>query len=187
MSDHLSENLFEQDTQTPVLLPEQTDPLVPDDAFTRYEESLDDRPDATDLIVAPEEPPPLGRGWAYDFVNHQFVQSPGQHGPLATHGTGTLSVWIEKCLRTARGELPIYSDGFGLDSPADFFGMNAALFPTDLFAERVRDALTQHPRIADVTDLAVQFDDTEEYVAVSFTVVTGEGDLLQFTNVKVEA
>jgi hypothetical protein len=70
MSEHLSENLFEQDTQTPVLLPEQTDPLVPDDAFTRYEESLDDRPDATDLIVAPEEPPPLGRGWAYDFVNH---------------------------------------------------------------------------------------------------------------------
>jgi hypothetical protein len=181
----VSDQFPEQPTEAPILLPVQEQPLAPDDAFLRYEESLDRRPDSTDLVVTQEPPPPLGRSWAYDFDLHQFVRSPGQHGPLETHGISTLETWVEKCLRTARGAYPIYSDDFGIELPADLFGGNVASFPTDLFRDRVTDALTKHPRIVRVSDFAFAIDETEEYIAASFTVHTGDGDALRFANVSV--
>lgn len=182
MSDLLPED---QSANAPVLLPVQQDPLPADDAFTRFEESLDQQPNATDLVVVQEDPPPLGRSWAYDFVNAQFVMAPGAHGPLTIRGISTLEQWVEKCLRTARGAFPIYSDDFGIDLPRDFYGGVVSQFPDDLFEERVTDALTKHPRIVDVTDFAFDFDPDEEYVAATFTVQTGTGDTLNFQNVQV--
>jgi hypothetical protein len=181
----VSDQFAEQPTEAPVLLPIQEQPLAPDDAFTRYEESLDRRPDATDLVVVQEEPPPLGRGWAYDFQRRQFIRSATAHGPLETHGLTTLEMWVEKCLRTARGAHPIYSDDFGIELPADFFGGPVSSFPDDLFRDRVIDALTKHPRIIDVTDFAFDYDPDEEWVAASFTVETGTGDTLNFANVRI--
>lgn len=181
----MSSQFPEQPTEAPILLPVQEQPLTPDDAFTRYEESLDRRPDSTDLVVVQEDPPPLGRGWAYDLVHRQFIRSPGAHGPLETHGSATLAFWIEKCLRTARGSLPIYSDDYGIELPADFFGGPVDQFPDDLFRDRVTDALTRHPRIADVRDFAFAFGPDEEWVAASFTVVTGAGENFNFQNVRI--
>lgn len=174
-----------QSADAPVLLPAQQEPLTADDAFKRFEENLDQQPDAADLVVVQSDPPPLGRSWVYDFHTRSFATSPAAHGPLETRGIATLVQWIEKCLLTARGAYPIYSENFGIDLPADFFGGPVTHFPDDLFRDRVVDALTKHPHIVDVTDMNVGFDPNEEYIAASFTVVTGTGDALNFQSVRV--
>lgn len=168
-----------------VLLPAQEEPLPADDAFTRFEENIDAQSDTADLVVVEEDPPPLGRSWAYDFDSRQFVAAPGAHGPLAIRGLSTLEQWVTKALQTARGAHPIYSDAYGIDLPADFFSGPVVAFPDDLFLDRVRTALLRHPRIVDVDSFAFTHLPTEEYVAVSFTVHTGQGENFNFQNVRV--
>jgi hypothetical protein len=175
----------DQSADAPILLPDQQEPLPTDDAFQRFEELLDPDTSDADLVVTEDEPPPLGRGWAYDFQQRQFIRSPTAHGPLETHGIATLRVWIEKCLRTARGAYPIYDDDFGIDTPADFFGGPVSQFPDDLLRDRVTDALTRHPQIVDVSDFTFGYDPDEEWIAVNFTVETGQGDQVAFDNVAV--
>lgn len=174
-----------QTTDAGVLLPSQQVPLPADDAFTRFEENIDAQPDAADLVVVEEDPPPLGRSWAYDFAGRKFVGAPTAHGPLTIRGISTLQQWIEKVLITSRGAYPIYSDGYGIDLPADFFSGPSAHFPDDLFRDRVIDALTQHPRIVSVDSFAFNLDANAEYVACSFTVHTGQGENFNFQDVRV--
>lgn len=180
-------NVFSEDQSVDagVLLPAQEEPLTPDDAFTRFEENIDAQAGAADLVVVEEDPPPLGRSWAYDFNRKQFFAAPGAHGPLTIRGISTLQQWITKALQTARGAHPIYSDEFGIDLPADFFSGLVANFPDDLFRDRVRDALLKHPRIVDVDSFAFNVDPNEEYVATSFTVHTGQGESFNFQDVRV--
>lgn len=174
-----------QDFEAPTLLPVQAEPLTPDDALARFEEGVDRTLSADDLVVVEEDPPPLGRSWAYDFHKRQFLGGPVSHGPLTIRGISTLEQWIEKCLITARGAHPIYSDNFGIDLPADLFGGTTVLFPRDLFIDRVRDALTRHPRITNVDGFAINVDPDEEFVAASFTVHTGQGESFNFQDVRV--
>lgn len=174
-----------QSVEAPVLLPVQEEPLTPDDAFTRFEEGLDQQLDSADLVVVEEDPPPLGRSWAYDFDRKRFVGAPTAHGPLVLHGVSTLQQWIEKCLRTARGAHAIYSDNFGIDLPADLFSGPVSHFPDRLFQDRVTDALTKHPRIVSVDNFAFNIDPNQEYVAASFTVHTGQGENFNFQDVRV--
>jgi hypothetical protein len=182
----MSETLFPEssDDNVPALLPIQDDPLSPDDAFRRFEEALAVEPDSDDLIVVEAEPPPLGRSWAYDFQGRRFQASATARGPLETHGESTLKVWIEKCLRTARGAHPIYTD-FGIELPADFFGGPVNRYPADEFRDRAEDALTRHPRIAGIDDFVTDYDLDEEFVAATFQVVTDTGLRLPIENVRL--
>lgn len=95
-------------TDEPVLLPIQDEPLPEDDAFTRWEESIDAQPEAVDLTVVEEELTPVGRGWGFDFQTRQFVASAVGHSPLETFGIASLRTWIESAIRTGRGAYPIY-------------------------------------------------------------------------------
>jgi hypothetical protein len=169
---------FEEDAadDVPTLLPTQEEPLAPDDAFRRYEESLDERPDSVDLIVTEEPPTPVGRSWAYDFAGKTMLRTAGSSGPLVTHDDETLRQWIEHTLRVARGAHPIYSDDYGLDLPADFRSGPVSHFPLDEYERAVTDALTVHRAIEALEDFAFSYDPMQEYVAVDFTVVKASRD-----------
>lgn len=164
---------IEPSIDAPTLLPPQEEPLPADDAFERFEaEAISPTPD--ELFVTEDEKPPIGRSWAFDFKGRRFVMSPGAQGPLAINGSSTLEQWVEKCMRTARGAHPVY-ETFGVESPGDFIGVPVEEFPLDEFRDQVTDALLRHPRIDDTTDWATTFDPDEEYVVISFTVVTDAG------------
>lgn len=155
------------------LLPPETEP--PD---AGAELALEDElaAGADDLAIDVPEPPPLGRSYAYDFIEHGFVPSQAG-GPLPTHGLETLAVWGEKCLRTRRGENPACDPDFGMDlMPQDL--LDGGPFDASAMAEYeadIRRALLVHPRIVDVDSFAVEYAEGDDAVAVSFRVIP-EGD-----------
>lgn len=180
----MSDILPEGENDAPALVPVQEEPLALPDALAAYEESLQTPISPDDLVVTETPPPPVGRSWAFDFTTNRFVTSPSAHGPLATSGLATLRLLIEKALRTARGAHPIYDDSYGIDLPADFIGGPVSKFPSDLYASRVREAaISAHERVVDVIDFQTQVDPTEDYVAVSFTVILDNADTLTISNV----
>jgi Protein of unknown function (DUF2634) len=160
-------------------LPQTTTGLSSDEALAQLEEALDPTSGRVDLIVRRDPPVPLGRGWAFDFSRGRFLPAPGGHGARETHGAATLRGWIEKCLSTDRGAHPIHPPGYGLTRRADLIGGPVAHPPADL-EDRIRDALTFHPRIVDIVDFGVGWDDNDDYLAVSFTAVTDQHDRLPF-------
>lgn len=145
-------------------------PPEPDDPIT--DEGLAPPPDQEDLptvVVDDSEPPPLGKSWAFDFGSEQFMRSRGV--PLETRGAQTLLGWIDKCLHTARGALPVHPPGYGLVRPDRFFGAPIDELSAQELEEEFKDALTFHPRIADVVNLTLETDD-QGGAWVSFIVVT---------------
>lgn len=128
-------------------------------------------PDAVDFVLTIESPKPIGRSWAFDWQERKFVAGARARGPAATRGMETLENWIAKCLSTARGAHKIHPPGYGvLRGATDAISRSVGFIPADL-AERVSNALTFHPRIADVRDFAYNYDPDQDWVAVAFTVV----------------
>ena len=134
-------------------------------------EGLAPPPDVEELptvVVDDAAPPPLGRTWVFDFGSEQFVRSRGV--PLEVRGEQALVSWVDKCLRTARGSLPIHPPEYGLVEPDSIFGRPIDSLSAQDLEERFRDALTFHPRIADVTNL--QLHTVDDMAFVEFIIVT---------------
>lgn len=167
----------EDPTQVPTTFVPQTDePADPLDAIRSIESALEARPSSVDLVVAADEPPPLGRAWAFGWQDKRFLTA-GSWSPLQTRGYDTLGGWIEKCLRTARGAHPVHPPGYGMPGGGpDLIGGPVGVVPADL-EERIRDALTYHPRITDITNFDYDFDPNDDHLAVSFIVELDGGAL----------
>jgi len=160
----------------PSFLP--VDGLTSEEVLQTLEDALDPS-SRIDLLVAADPPIPVGRSWAYDFAQGRFLPAVSGQGLLETHGAGTLRSWVEKCLSTARGAHPIHPAGYGLVRREDLIGGPVAHPPADL-EDRIRDALTFHPRIADITDFGVAYDLNDDFVAVVFTVLTDRSEQIPF-------
>lgn len=150
--------------------PTSPTPVVGDDALADLEADFQETSSPSEIIIVEEEPPPVGRSWAFDFPRAVF-KTANSKSPLKTHGDATLIQWAEKCLRTARGAHPIHPPGYGLASPADLIGQTVDGAPVAELEARIREALTFHPRIADIRDFDYDFDSSDEWIAVSFTMV----------------
>lgn len=161
-------------------LPALTEPLDPLAELT-LESALADA--TSSPVDAPGPPAPLGRAPAYDFIEHRFV--PGAAGgPLMTRGIATLATWVEKCLRTRRGESPAVDPGFGCDILAEDLLEEGGPFDASATAEyvaAVERALLQHPRISDVEGLSVDGSDDDDAVFITMRVVTDGDDLADLT------
>jgi hypothetical protein len=169
-----------EEEQLGQLVPEDDEPLDPEQEALETERELELFPEAEDLVVA-EERPPLGRSWAFDFAAGRFLVSGSTaRGPLATWGDATLRGWIAKALRTARGAHPIHPDDYGMEAPYGPVGRPVTLGAGG-YEQDVRDALTYHPLIQDVIDFRAEADPDEEFLAVSFTVVREDGDTFTVT------
>lgn len=149
-------------------------------------------PDLDELPLEQEEKEPIGRSWAFDFAREGFVyghevgsSATGKHGPLQTYGVATLRTWIEKCLHTARGAHPVHPEDYGLEPLDDIIGGPVLGAPAADIEARVREALTFHPRIDDVTDFRAVIDPDNEYVAVSFSVLIDDEAALSFQGVRL--
>ena len=160
---------IEQEIAVPELFEEDQQPESADEAFETAEEGVE----GDELVVTVEEPPaPLGRSWAFDFSTKRFLMS--GHSPVETRREQTLRYWIEKCLRTPQGGVPIEPPDYGFDKPTDIFGDQFDSADIATLEERVRDALLFHPAITGITKFAVgQFesDPDEEALQVEFEVI----------------
>jgi hypothetical protein len=163
------------------LLPVVNDPPEPLEELSL----LDQLADPSTLPPATPEPTPLGRSYAYDIANRTFLASPSG-GPLMTYGADTLKAWIEKAMLTERGAAPVHRvPDYGMDGAYDF--IDGGPFDAGAAGEleaRLRDCLTVHPRIEDITNFAVDYDDgvetgepPDDAVFVSFTVVVAGDDI----------
>jgi hypothetical protein len=161
---------------TPEFQPQPPAPVDPLDALADLESSFDAQAQPSDLLVIEEAPPPIGRSWAFDFSRGVVLQIGG--GALETHGDATLIVWMEKCLRTARGAHPIHPPGYGLLRPSELIGQTLAGAPVAELEERITSALTFHPRISDLEDFDFELDEVNETVSIFFTVVRDDSSRL---------
>lgn len=161
---------------TDEFVPSPPEPIDPNDALADLEASFEAQGEPADLLVVEEPPPPIGRSWAYDFGTRQFVTK--GHGPLATQGISTLTGWIEKCLRTARGAHPIHPPGYGMVNPTELMGVLTEGAPVAELEARIRDALTFHDRIADIEDFDWNLDPDDEWVSISFSVLLDDDSRL---------
>ncbi|HMF58812.1 MAG TPA: DUF2634 domain-containing protein [Vicinamibacterales bacterium] len=122
------------------------------------------------VTVTEPEVPPLGRSWSFDWGTERFRR--GGRGPLEIRGVLTLVQWIDKCLRTQRNSSPIAPDGYGLDDPDRELSLPVSEINVGDLEERVRDALTFHPRIVDVVDFDLETNPDDEIALLTYTVVT---------------
>jgi hypothetical protein len=158
------------------------DPIVDPDADLAASDDINalDLDESDDVIVAQEPLPPIGRSWAFDFSEDSFFTG-GGHGPLRTYDDETLRGWIEKTLHTAKGAHPVYPSDYGMTSP--FGTIGHALTSADLggLEADIRDALTFHPRIDEVTDFAFDKQEDDEALFVTFTYVRDDGTGVRVT------
>lgn len=118
---------------------------------------------------------PLGRGWSFDFLAHEFVFD--GLSPANVYDVDQLAVWIEKAVRTAKYAHPIYGDEFGMEDP---FALIGEPYTSELIGEyvtQVTDALMLHDRINSVTDFNFTQDPFTDQLYVSFTVVLDDDDV----------
>lgn len=154
-----------------------------EETLQQLEDALDPS-NRVDLLVERDPPLPVGRSWQFDFLAGRFLPETTSHGVKETHGEATLRSWVEKCLATARGAHPIHKKPgevprYGMTRLDDLVGGPVVYPPADL-EDRIRDALTFHPRIVDIADFGVAFDPDDDYVAVVFTVLTDTSDQVPF-------
>jgi hypothetical protein len=147
--------------------PPPSDPLLDD-----YE--------TPDIVVAEDPPPPLGRSVAVDLTladGWLFVRSGS--GVIEVSGVDTLKVWATLCLNTERGASVALA---GTDTNPTNFGMVGATSGLGLHIsapehagreERIRDALTRHPRVDDVIYDA-EYDPDDVVVAERIVIVTDD-------------
>lgn len=157
----MSNNFFE---------PAPPQPVEPDDAAADLEQDFQATANPPEILVVQDAPPPIGRSWAFNFAAGGFVLGGGRD-PLATNDLSTLIMWMEKCLRTSRGAHPIHPPGYGLVRRTELIGQLINGAPIAELEPRIRDALTFHPRVSDVTDFDWEVDSDNEAVLISFTVL----------------
>lgn len=161
------------DEEFPVLPPE-SEPPDADEAL-----SLQDAlADSDDLDVDQDPPVPLGRTPAIDFVQRTFVPNTAG-GPLMLYGDESLRQWIEKCLRTRRGDSPAVHPDFGLDALI-FDLVDGGIFDESAAAEYqaiVERALPVHPAIASVDEFDVDYSDGDDAATARIVVAkVAEGE-----------
>lgn len=171
----------------PLDTPESPEAVSADVEFDRIADAIDGLPlGDPDVIIedAGADEVPLGKTWWFDFDQRRFV-SGGGRGPLAVRGIAGLRIWVEKTLRTARGAHPIYSGDYGLDDPWDIIGSPLAAISVGDLESRIRDALTYHPRIVDVSDFVATKDEDQEALFLSFRVILDDETLLAFRSLSL--
>lgn len=157
------------------VLPPDSEPPDPDEALS-LEEAL-----ADPTVLDPEQDPPvaLGRAPAIDFVQRRFIPNTAG-GPLMVYGIDTLAQWVEKCLRTRRGENPACHPDFGLDVMLTDL-LDGGPFDAGAVAEFeaiVERALSLHPAIDSIDEWQPIYTDLDDDSAqIRFTVIpTVEGE-----------
>lgn len=168
---------FPADETFPILPPD-SEPPDADEALS-LQDALDD-PDLED--VAQDPPAPLGRTPAVDFVQRTFVPNTAG-GPLMLYGDDSLRQWIEKCLRTRRGDNEACHPDFGLDELI-FDLVDGGVFDEAAAAQyqaMVERALPVHPAIAEVQEFDVEYSDGDDAARarlVASKVTEGEDPLV---------
>jgi hypothetical protein len=178
-------NETENPVAPPTLVPLADEPVTGTDALAQLQSALEIRPNDVDLIVSGDPPPPPGKSWEWDFTLRQAVKPAGAMGPQVTRGTRTMLTWVEKCLNTPRGAHPIHPADYGIERAAlDMIGGPVGVVPPD-FEARVREALTFHPNISDVSDFVYSFDRDDSWMHISCVLVLDDESPLPISDLRL--
>lgn len=116
-----------------------------------------------------------GKELDFDFANEDFIMVDGE--PKVVEGVEALRVWIEKVLRTARYQFPIYSFSYGSEIDT-VVGKSLPQAVTESELTRIiQEALLCDPRIDSIQDFG--FEGSGDDMVVTFTVSTFDGQHLE--------
>lgn len=119
-------------------------------------------------ITASTKPITYGKELAFDFAAGEFIMEDGR--PKVVEGIEALKVWIEKTIRTARYQFPIYTFQYGCELE-EIIGKDIPRAVLESEIRRViREALIYDNRISDVRDF--KFDRGGNWLKVEFSVIT---------------
>lgn len=181
--------LPEDATEIDELFPDEEE-LDADDILAASTAAIEDIDAGEDIEIAPADLPPVGRNWAFDFVEGRFV-SEGK-SPKTIRGDAAIEAWVEKCLRTQQGSSVVQPPEYGLaQSLTDYLGLDADEDDFAALETDIQEALTLHPQIEAVENFEVQVGESVEgdlAVAISFRVVLGDDTDIPFeAELEVEA
>lgn len=171
------------------LVPSDSDDFSPSSSLDEIEARLDDptlfgddvQQDEIVIETAPQVYS-LGRSWRFDFAQSRFVSAGGRsRSPLQISGLPQLEQWVEKCLYTPRGALPIHSDDYGLEDADAEIGSVFTPASAAGLRRRVTEAVTFHPKIIGVEDFEAQLADDDESLEVSFRLRLDNNDVVPFS------
>lgn len=134
--------------------------------------------DDPDSLPTPQDPDdPYGMTWQFDFEREQFIRRGSR--PAEVNGISALYVWIETCLHTARGAFDAVADDAGMVDPDDPIGLVNPMERAADYELRMREALLEHDRIAEVGEFQSTYDPASGDFIVKFTVQTDDDESLE--------
>jgi hypothetical protein len=155
------------------LVPPDDAEIAPGDDIDAAEASALGDPYADEATPAPE---PFGLTWVFDFEAGQFVRQ-GAAPAEASTDEASLEQWCLMVLYSARFAHAVFDDDIGIEYPTDPLGELGSREWLGDYAERMREALMQHERIADVTNFQGDFEQATGVLRISgFDVMTDEGE-----------
>jgi uncharacterized protein DUF2634 len=162
----------------PLVPADDDDEVTPDDdieaaaaSALAAAEGLDD--------AADDAPEPYGMTWQFDPRTGRFVRHGG--APAVVTGRDSLIVWAMTALHTRAYAHPAVDGGFGVEGLNESVGKVATAEHEADLEEAIHEALMQHDRVSDVTDIRVSIerDDADGSGLIyieNFTMVTDEGE-----------
>lgn len=159
------------------LVPPEDEEFTPEEDLDAAEAAALEDPFVVDEVG--DAAVPYGRSWAFDFQARRMIRRGGS--PAEVRGEAALHVWMLTCIHTQVGAHPILPDDFGVERPRYPVGEVDAREAVTDWEVKLREALTVHDRISDVTDFEATYDPAEGVLYIQdFAVVTDEGDRLRF-------
>jgi hypothetical protein len=112
----------------------------------------------------------IGVEYQFDFETGRFVMR-GSDVATVTEDDA-IAQWAMNAIHTERFTAPVYSDQFGIEGESV---MRAGIAGFGVLEDRVREALTVHDRIRDISDFTAEWVGTT--VVVRFTIETTTGQV----------
>lgn len=120
----------------------------------------------------PEDLPPIGKSFLYDFDKGQFVLVDGKMVEL--HGIDALKAWIMKIMKTERFRFRVYDDAEYGVTLEDLIGSNLPrAFVEAEIKREVSSSLLLHTHISGIEEWSFERDG--KWMRIFFRVITVEG------------
>ena len=121
----------------------------------------------------------LGKTFKYDFVKGDFVLKDGKLVE-ATDLEGIM-VWVEKILRTEKYKFKVYQRQDRQEYGISIQDLIGSVLPKSFVESELRreitDAVLKHPRIASISNLAIERDGARALISFKLNLTDGQAGL----------
>ncbi len=123
----------------------------------------------------------LGKTYQFDFDAGEFVMVDGKM--VSVDDVSAIKEWVQKCLRTERFQFVIYAREDKNEYGVTLEDLIGSVYPRSFveseLKREIKEALTKHPRISNITNLSIESEGAKTDIA--FTLVLTDGQTEEVT------